>query len=216
MFFLDATIAIAGAMLLLIALTPVVDAHRRAALRRLVPDVCRIFEEHGIDYWCDFGTLLGFYRERDIIRGDKDADLSIAESEKSRLMALASAFASAGYELTDRGGRAGNVIRIFDEKTRYYVDVYPYVRDGAMLRSVAFSPQEDIPADLVAHHVHAEFLGATIRIPADVEGVLRYRYGPQFRIPRRGDKGIARRYSLMRSVLEDLQDNLLGIWAWLR
>jgi hypothetical protein len=205
-----------GIVFALLALTPAIDAHRHAALRRIVPEVCRVLEAHGIDYWCDFGTLLGFYRDRDIIRGDKDADLSIADSEKSRLMALASAFADAGYELTDRGGRAGNVIRIFDSKTRYYVDVYPYLRDGSMLRSVAFSPQEDIPADLVAHHVRAEFLGATIRIPADVEGVLRYRYGPDFRIPRRGDKGVARRYSLMRSVLEDLQDNLLGIWAWLR
>jgi len=52
--------------------------------------------------------------------------------------------------------------------------------------------------------------------PADVEAVLRYRYGPQFTTPRRGDKGVARRYSMLRSVLEDLQDNLLGIWAWLR
>jgi hypothetical protein len=129
---------------------------------------------------------------------------------------LASVFAAAGYELTDCGGRAGNVIRIFDGKTRYYVDVYPYVHDGAMLRSVVSSPQEDIPADLVARRVDAAFLGATVRIPADVEAVLRYRYGPQFTTPRRGDKGVARRYSMLRSLLEDLQDNLLGIWAWLR
>jgi hypothetical protein len=205
-----------GIVFALLALTPAIDAHRHAALRRLVPGVCRILEAHHIDYWCDFGTLLGFHRERDIIRGDKDADLSIAEAETPRLTALASVFADAGYELTDRGGRAGNVIRIFDRKTRYYVDVYAYVRDGAMLRSLAFSPGEDIPADLVAPRIDAEFLGATIRIPADVEGVLRYRYGPQFSVPRRGDKGVARPYSKMRSVLEDLQDNVLGIWAWLR
>ena len=205
-----------GILFAVLALTPAIDAHRHAALRRLVPGVCRILEGHHIDYWCDFGTLLGFHRERDIIRGDKDADLSIAEAERPRLMALASVFAVAGYELTDRGGRAGNVILIFDRKTRYYVDVYAYIRDGAMLRSVAFSPGEDIPADLVARRIDAEFLGATIRIPADVEGVLEYRYGPQFRIPRRGDKGVARPYSRMRSVLEDLQDNVLGIWAWLR
>ena len=51
----------------LLAITPAVDAHRRAVLRRVVRDVCRIFGAHQIDYWCDFGTLLGFYRERDII-----------------------------------------------------------------------------------------------------------------------------------------------------
>ena len=93
-----------------LALTPLVDAYRRTALRRLVPGVCAVLEAHGIDYWCDFGTLLGLYREGDIIRGDKDADLGILESERPRLMALASTFEADGYELTDCGGRSRRVI----------------------------------------------------------------------------------------------------------
>ncbi|OLC79787.1 MAG: hypothetical protein AUH72_13665 [Acidobacteria bacterium 13_1_40CM_4_65_8] len=129
-------------------------------------------------------------------------------------MALASAFAADGYELTDRGGRSRRVIRIYDTRTRYYVDVYPYRTDGALLRSAVTSPQEDIPAALVARPVTASFLGATVRVPEDIEGVLHHRYGPAFRTPRRGDKGATRRYSRLRSLLEDLQDNFLGIWSW--
>jgi hypothetical protein len=34
--------------------------------------------------------------------------------------------------------------------------------------------------------------------------------------PRRGDKGATRPYSLLRSVFEDLQDNVLGLWYWVR
>jgi hypothetical protein len=216
MFLLDATIVMAGATLLLTALTPVVDARRRAALRRLVPDVCRIFEQHDIDYWCDFGTLLGFYRERDIIAGDKDADLSILAAEKPRILALAPVLRARGYELTDRGGRARKLIRIYEVKTRYYLDVYTYVADGSILRSTFASPHEDIPARLVARRVRATFLGATIRVPEDVAAVLRHRYGPGFNTPRRGDKGVARPYSALRSFIEDLQDNVLGIVSWLR
>jgi len=78
---------------------------------------------HHIDYWCDFGTLLGFYRERDIISGDKDADLSILEGEKPKIMALAAVLRANGYELTDRGGRARKLIRIYDAKRHYYLDV---------------------------------------------------------------------------------------------
>jgi hypothetical protein len=212
----DVLVAVMAIVTALFALTPLVDAHRHAVLRRIVPGVCGVLNAHGIDYWCDFGTLLGLYRCRDIIRGDKDADLSIPACETPRLMALAPALHAAGYDLSDRAGSARNVIRVFDRRTRYYVDVYPYVRDGAMLRSVVASPHEDIPADLVAQRVDAEFLGAIVRVPADIEAVLRYRYGSRFTTPRRGDKGIARRYSVARSVLEDLQDNVLGIWAWLR
>jgi len=209
---LAAPIALAIGVL---ALTPAIDAYRRAALRRLLPGICRVLDAHAIDYWCDFGTLLGLYRERDIILGDKDADLGILESERTRLMALAGALDARGYEITDRGGRARNVIRIYDARTRFYVDVYPYRADGDLLRSVTASPQEDIPAALLARRVTAPFLGATVRVPEDIEGVLRHRYGPAFRTPRRGDKGAARPYSVMRLVVEDLQDNVLGMWSWM-
>ena len=200
----------------LFALTPAIDRRRRRVLRRALADVSRIFEAHRVDYWCDFGTLLGFHREHDVIIGDKDVDLSILMSEKDRIMALAGEFARNGYELTDRGGRARRLIRVHDARTRYHVDIYPYVPDGEMLRSVIASPHEDIPAQLVAGRVRAPFLGATILVPADVPAVLRYRYGPAFATPRRGDKGATRPYSRARSVLEDLQDNVLGIWSWLR
>jgi hypothetical protein len=215
-FLLTLAIVLAGTTLFLAAITPAIDRYRRAVLRRIVADVCRILDAHDIDYWCDFGTLLGFYRERDIIRSDKDADLSILDAEKPRVLALAGVLRANGYDLTDRGGRARKVIRIYDRETRYYIDVYPYIADGATLRSVLASPQEDIPAALVARRMAAPFLGATIRIPEDVVAVLRHRYGPAFTMPRRGDKGTARRYSALRSFGEDLLDNLLGVGSWLR
>jgi hypothetical protein len=199
-----------------LALTPVIDAYRRTALRRLVPGVCGVLDAHGIDYWCDFGTLLGLYRERDIIRGDKDADLAILESELPRVLALGDAFRARGYLLTDRGGRARNVVRVYDPRTGYHVDIYPYRADGDLLRSLVASPQEDIPAGLVERRVPTSFLGVTVQVPDDIERVLRHRYGPAFATPRRGDKGATRPYSRLRSVLEDLQDNLLGIWSWIK
>jgi len=55
-----------------------------------------------------------------------------------------------------------------------------------------------------------------VQVPDDIERVLRHRYGPSFATPRRGDKGATRPYSRLRSVLEDLQDNLLGIWSWIK
>jgi len=207
---------IVGVAFLILALTPVVDAHRRLALRRALPEVCRVFEAAGVDYWCDFGTLLGYYRESDIIRGDKDVDLSALMTEKPKILALADVFKSRGYVLTDRGGRAHKLLRIHDARTWYHVDVYPYVIDNDMLRSVISSPTEDVPARLVAPRVGVPFLGATLRVPADVPALLSYRYGPDFMRPRRGDKGATRPYSRVRSVLEDLQDNCLGVAALLR
>src|SRR5436190_4370531 len=106
----------AAGMAILLALTPLLDAHRRLALRRALPEVCRVFEAAGIDYWCDFGTLLGYYREGDIIRGDKDVDLSALITEKPKIVALADVFRLRGYVLTDRGGRARKLLRIHDAR----------------------------------------------------------------------------------------------------
>jgi hypothetical protein len=211
--FLGAALVVAASPL---ALTPAIDRHRREALRRLVPRVCAILDRHQIDYWADFGTLLGFRREHDVIVSDKDADLCVMADQKPRILAAAGDFAAAGLEITDRGGRSRRVLRIHDARTRYHLDIYTYTADGPLLRSDLVSPQDDIPAALVAARVGAPFLGGSIRVPGDVDAVLRYRYGDSFLTPRRGDKGRTRRYSAVRSVLEDVEAGWVGVWAWLR
>jgi hypothetical protein len=199
-----------------LVLTPVVDRRRRAALRRLVPAVCAILDAHGIGYWADFGTLLGFRREADIIVSDKDADLSVLADERPRIMALAPQFARAGLTLTDCGGRSRRVLRIQDGPTLYHLDIYTYRRDGDVLRSELHSPNEDIPAHLVAQRVPAAFLGGSIQVPVDVDKVLLHRYGNGYLTPRRGDKGATRPYRRLRAVMEDIEAGWIGIWSWLR
>ena len=210
---LGAALAVAAAPLVL---TPMVDRRRRAALRRLVPAACAVLDAHGIDYWADFGTLLGFRREADIIRSDKDADLCVMAEEKARIVALAPAFARAGMELNSGAGRSGRVLRILDARTRYHLDVYVYIRDGQLLRSELHSPTEDIPEQLVARRMPAAFLGGSIRVPEKIDEVLRYRYGDGYLTPRRGDKGITRPYHRGRAVMEDIEAGWVGIWSWLR
>jgi hypothetical protein len=94
---LGAALAVAAAPLVL---TPMVDRRRpRRAPSTSTGGPVPFSTAHGIDYWADFGTLLGFRREADIIRSDKDAILSVMAEEKARIVALAPAFARAGMEL---------------------------------------------------------------------------------------------------------------------
>lgn len=96
------------------------------------------------------------------------------------------------------------------------MDVYTYVPEGATLRSVFLSPEHDLPSALVARRVPVPFLGATVRVPGNVEALVKHRYGQRCDVPRRGDKGRARPYSRLYSIGEDLVDNLLGLRAILR
>ncbi|MBZ5557887.1 MAG: hypothetical protein LAO77_11490, partial [Acidobacteriia bacterium] len=68
----------------------------------------------------------------------------------------------------------------------------------------------------VARRVRAPFLGTTVLVPEDVQALVSQRYGQSFARPRRGDKGTGRPYSWWYAIVEDLQDNVLGIWSWLR
>ena len=45
--------------------------------------VKEILDESGVDYWLDYGTLLGAYREGKIIEGDYDSDLGVWYEEKA-------------------------------------------------------------------------------------------------------------------------------------
>lgn len=41
---------------------------------KTMKEVVSVFKELKIQYWISFGTLLGLYREKDIIKGDNDLD----------------------------------------------------------------------------------------------------------------------------------------------
>lgn len=199
----------------LLALTPLVDARRQRILRRCLRDVCDVLNAHGIDYWCDFGTLLGYYRDGDVIRTDYDVDLCLLVAEHPKLLVLGPRFKDRGYTLADVDGHSKLVIRIWDDRTRYYVDVYLYRPDGPLLRSL-YRSVEDVPLSLVADRIEVPFLGGTVRVPRDVEALLLHRYGPAFRTPRRGDQGLAYGYSNVETFVRILENNCIGIWSILR
>ena len=48
----------------------------RLRLRKMAEDVFSIFEQCGVFYWTDFGTLLGIVRDNDIILGKSCSHVS--------------------------------------------------------------------------------------------------------------------------------------------
>lgn len=61
---------------------------RRRALRGMLLDLVPVLEEAGCVYWLDFGTLLGVYRDDDIILHDNDCDVGILDPDWAHLEAL--------------------------------------------------------------------------------------------------------------------------------
>ena len=111
-------------------------SHNLAPLLRYTTQT---FNEHGISYWLDYGTLLGAEREGGIIPHEFDIDLSSAIEECDAILKLRSVFErERGYRMYGRDdwvrekasfvfGYGGYLhkpcVRIYDPDTLYYVDV---------------------------------------------------------------------------------------------
>jgi phosphorylcholine metabolism protein LicD len=46
-----------------------------------------VLDRLGVEYWADFGTLLGMYREKDIIKHDNDVDVVVLDPDWDTLLA---------------------------------------------------------------------------------------------------------------------------------
>ena len=70
-------------------------------LRAMVIHTTTIFDNAGIRYWLDFGTLLGAVRDGDIIPWDTDADIGYYHDDRDKLIvALVNNLHYKGYQLS--------------------------------------------------------------------------------------------------------------------
>lgn len=121
-------------LLLLVSCKPAFELHRRRRLRRLAVALCAALDDEGAPYWLDFGTLLGVVREGDIILGDNDVDVCVADGgaeTDAMLRRVARRLAPRGYTLTLR--RWSHLTRVHDGSL-FFADVYHNVRDGETWR----------------------------------------------------------------------------------
>ena len=164
---------------------------QRRTLRRMAQDVIQALNETDITYWVDFGTLLGIHREGDIILLDNDADICIPSVTKEQWRRFGARITSMGYELQSHILPA--ISRVF-EPWGLFTDVYDVAlsEDGTVYYGPT-GPNSDVPAHLIGVPITIPWTAAgrtsLVRVPQDIEGVLRWRYGDDYMTPRPFYKG---------------------------
>ena len=162
---------------------------RRKILRKMALDVFEILDKNDIEYWTDFGTLLGIIRENDIILYVNDVDISIIDNEnnRSKMVDVAKSAKEKGYKLNyyDLG-----IYRI--EKYIYFTDLILYKLDDDIYKNISPIEFPNIPKKYINPIIDYvwEKENITIKVPNDVHNALVWRYGDDYMTPKRGVKGV--------------------------
>jgi glycosyltransferase involved in cell wall biosynthesis len=178
---------------------------QREALRLNGPEVLR--ELHGImsglriNYFADFGTLLGFVRDGGFMAHDTDLDLGVIVESDAQIDRLREALQERGCTLWRSYSYDGTTA----EESYYFpyeaphpklkFDINYYRSDGDTSYTYLFyrEPGEDyldsersvvkMVYSLIRGTTKIERLGLKIPVPLDAERLLAEKYGPNWRIP---------------------------------
>lgn len=158
----------------------------QARLRLLLGLTDGFLRNHRIEYWIDFGVLLGAVRHRGLIPWDHDLDIGLDSENFRRLV-----------EICKRSGEAGplkfewacpHVYRFTHEDT--WVDIFEYERrDDLLCPALSIADREGDPcyADHPRGDIYPlrslQIFGRAYPAPGQAEACLRRYYGAFERYP---------------------------------
>lgn len=150
----------------------------RADLRHFFIQLNEFLQQLEVNYWLAYGTLLGFWRERDLILGDSDIDFGLPVEEYPRLLAASSRLPK-GFVMVDTSYKHGGP-KLYIRFGLFAADLYFY-EDRAQalhlyLKSSYVADCTPVPKDLIIPTRSEQFLGQITRVPNQVEELLTWTY----------------------------------------
>lgn len=159
---------------------------------QLLLKVTSIFESCGVQYWLEGGTLLGIRRENRLLPWDNDLDISIHESELSKLDFLLTELRNHKYrirlryfEKDDSFFKKGNLrmIKIRNKsffglvKGKVCFDIFiKYTHEEKTYWEID-NKTKNVPAKFYQSFLKKAFKGKEYSIPQLTDEYLTYRYG---------------------------------------
>jgi len=172
------------------------EHQRLASLQALLGEWASFGKDHNIEYWLEYGSLLGAWRDGEIIPWDLDLDIGVMYETMAQLEALC--YESKRYclaihpqwrvRLPDRP-RLRDVpwvpfiepdARFVDTHTRQHVDIYSYLAlpDGRLKNNATdYGGPHVIPRNWILPLSPCRLSGVEVYRPCCTEDLLKMYYG---------------------------------------
>jgi len=150
----------------------------RAELRQFYLRLNAYLQELEVDYWLAYGTLLGYFRDRDLILGDSDIDFGLRVEDYQRLLDYRHRLPP-GFTLVDTSHKHGGP-KLYIRCGLFAADLYFYQSEGEHLRlflnSHYVADRTPVPRSLILPTRPDPFLGQPTRVPNQVEELMLWTY----------------------------------------
>ena len=146
------------------------------------------------DIWLDFGTLLGYYRERDFINHDLDMDFGIIIPNYADFLVVEKELLDKGFQRKKEFYFDKNLVELSYNYKGLNVDFILYKKDSNKISSDTIFYMTNAlgnPTRYEVYHYELPFNGVEecnfkntiVKIPGNVEEYLSNLYGEDFRVP---------------------------------
>lgn len=171
-------------------------------IRNLLRKSLMILESFKIKHFLAFGTLLGYIRNGDVIKGDTDGDVCVLETDLNILLNARSAFLKAGIQMDVCGY---HLVRLRDLKLPYvYVDLYIIDDDDPIMLGKRLWGTKDaavlLPKVMIFPLIQTMFFGVPTYIPHKSAALLEHIYGNNWLTHIKYCKGVHSRLTLAQIV----------------
>lgn len=162
---------------------------RRCILRNLAKDLCKTLNKHKVNYWVDFGTLLGIVREKDIILRDEDVDVVLVDTPtlENGMKLVMVDLEKMGYLCKkEETWDAYRTYTTFD----LYADMYINKKNDEKEMYIGSTGEtSNISYSLIGNPIFIKWNEIDVRVPENTHNVLVFRYGEDYMIPKNSFKG---------------------------
>lgn len=170
---------------------------RRFYLRNLLFEVSNALNELEVKYWLDFGSLLGIFRDGDIIPHDNDIDFAVLNPDWETILPELKKRLEPKYSVKvviPKDNPDSKWLRVYcplgmaDLFGAYHDDSDGKFQDIVKV-DCGHGDHMHILKDLVLPTGTMGWKHHELSVPANIEGTLEHRYGKNWRVPSYMDKG---------------------------